>query len=66
VLVTQVVIFLQSFVDDVFQPGRHIAIQPHHRDRRAIHDGFADHRRTLAVEGHIAGCHLVEHCAKRK
>ncbi len=64
VLVTQVVVLLQSFVDDLFQAGGHIVIQAHGRHRRAIHNRLANHRRTLSVKGNIAGRHLVKHGAK--
>jgi hypothetical protein len=64
VLVAQVAIFLESFVDDVFEPRRDFAIQSHHCDWRAIHDGFADYRGAFSVKGHIGGRHFVEDRAK--
>jgi hypothetical protein len=42
VLVTEFSIFLQRTVDDVFQFGWHVVIQPYHGHWGTVHDGFAD------------------------
>ena len=43
-LVAQIRIFLQSFVDHTFQLRGYIGIQANRSNRLAVQDGFADHR----------------------
>src|SRR5208283_4721248 len=39
-------------------------IEPHRRDRGAVHDGFADDRGTLTAKGQFAGSHFVNDCTE--
>ncbi len=50
VLVAQLAVFLQRLVDDVFQLGRHIGIQPHRREPGAFENGVEDHGRSFRRE----------------
>ena len=65
-LVTQVAVFLQGFVDDVFKLGRQIWIQPNRRHGSAVEDRFKDERRRLTSEREDAGHHFVQHYAEGK
>ena len=60
VLVAQIAIFLQSFVDDLVQLGRHFGIQPNGGSGRPVQDGFENRCRAVATEGSLAGGHLIE------
>jgi hypothetical protein len=55
VLITEPSILLQRPVDDVFQLGRHVVIQPHRSYWSTVHDGFTDHRRTVAIPISVIG-----------
>ena len=44
--------------------GRHVGIQPHRGSRRAVENGFEDHRGAFAPERQRARCHLVHDGAK--
>ena len=65
-LVTQVAVFLQGFVDDVFKLGRQIWIQPNRRYGSTVEDRFEDERRRLTSEGENARHHFVQHYAEGK
>ena len=65
-LVAQVTVFLQSFVDDLFQFGGQIGIDAHGGSRLAVQDGVEDDGGSIAAEGDDACAHLVEHGAERK
>ena len=52
-LVTQVAVFLQRLVNDVFEPLGHIVIQAHGGHGRTIHDRFKMTRGTFSMEGHV-------------
>ncbi len=66
VLVAHVPILLQRLVDDLFQLGRKVGIQPHCGNWVAFENRVEDDRGTIAPEGQCAGCHLVQHSAERK
>src|ERR1700730_18204770 len=65
-LVAQVTIFLQSFVDDLFQLRRQISVDPHGGSWLAVQDGVKDDGGSVAAEGDDACPHLVEDSAERK
>ena len=67
VLVAQVAIFLQRLVDDVFQLGRKVGIQPHRGNR--VRDSESRRRSPPELsprKGNVPGRHLVEHGAERE
>ena len=66
VLVTQVAIFFQSFIDNAFQFAGQVRIQPHRRHWRLVQDGFEQQRSRVPAERQRACRHLVQHRAKRK
>ena len=53
-------VFLQRLVDDSFQFGWHVGIQPHHGRGRRVENGFEDDSRAFPTEGQRPCCHLVE------
>ena len=63
-LIAQIAIFLQGLVDDVFQLGRHVVIQPHHGHRGTVRDGFKNHCRAFATKRQAASSHLAQGCPK--
>ena len=65
-LVAQLAVFLQSAVDDVFELGRQVRVQPDRRQRRTVHDRVKDHSGSFSAKRHGAGGHFVQHDAKRK
>ena len=66
VLVTQIAIFFQRLVDDVFELRWQVRIQPDRRDRRAIENRLEDQRRSVAAKWKLTGGHLVQHDAEGK
>ena len=65
-LITDIPILLQRFVDDLFQLHRHSRIQPHRRHRRLVQDRVKDCGCCVAGERPCSGCHLVQHHTERK
>src|SRR6266568_5887923 len=65
-LVTQRTIFLQSFVDDFFQPRRQVGIQAHWADRSPVQNVVEDYSRSIATEWRYTCRHFVKHDSKRK
>ena len=65
-LVAQLAVFLQRAVDDIFQLGRQVRIQPDRCQRRAVHDRIEDDSRSFSPKWHRASRHLVQHDAERK
>src|SRR6202023_4425983 len=51
VLVAQVAIFFQSLVDDSFQLGWKVGVEPDGSSRSVKQDGLEDERRGIATEG---------------
>ena len=45
-LITQIAVLLQSLADDPLQFRGNIGIQPHRGSRRAVQNGFENHRRS--------------------
>jgi hypothetical protein len=41
-------------------------VQPHHRYRGTVHDGFTNDRWAFSVKGQITRGHLIQHSAKRE
>ena len=66
VLVTQVAIFFERFIDDVFKFRRQIRIQPDRGHGRAIQNRLKDECRSVSSKRHHACRHLVEHGSKGK
>src|ERR1022692_1895891 len=66
VLITEFTIFLQRTVDDVFQFGWYVGIQPHGRNRCAVQDRIENRCRTVPTEGQLPGGHLIENGSKRE
>src|SRR5207249_7971749 len=65
-LIAQVPILLQSLVDDVFQFGRKVGIEPDRGSGSAIQNRLKDERRCVTSEGQCAGGHLVQYCSEGK
>ena len=66
VLVAQVAILLESFVDDLFELRRNVGIEADAERRSAIQNRVEDDCRGFAAERQRAGRHLVEHGAEGK
>ena len=66
VLITQIAVFLQSLVDDLFQLGRHVGIQSHGRNRCPVQDRIEDGGCTVPTKWQLAGGHLIEDSSKRE
>jgi hypothetical protein len=66
VLVTQVAIFFEGAIDDVFEFGGEIGIEADGLDRSAMENRFEDLGTGVAAEGKRAGGHLVEDDAERE
>ena len=66
VLVPKVAILLETFVDDSFQLERHVGIEAHRGNRRAIENPVCNDAGTVAAEWQRPGCHLVEHDTERE
>ena len=64
-LVAEVAVFLQTFVDDVFQGNRQVGVEPQRRHRRAMKQGV-EHVGRVAAERQHPGPHLVEYDSERK
>lgn len=65
-LIAEVAVFLQGFVDDPFQFGGHVGIQPKRGRGCCVENSLEDDRGTLAAERRNARGHLVEHGAERE
>ena len=65
-LVAHGAIFFQRLIDDALELLRHIGVDAHRRNGRAIQDGVENRRGRRARESLAAGSHFVEHHAKRK
>src|SRR5712691_6653657 len=61
VLVPKVSVFLQTLVDDLFQPRRKIRIQPHGRRGSRVQNGLEDYSRTFSTKRQRTRRHLVQH-----
>jgi hypothetical protein len=64
--VTQIAICLQRLVDDVFQLGRNVAIEPDCRRRIRIQYGIEDQRSSFTMERQRSRCHFVQNRAEGK
>src|SRR5437016_13920508 len=64
VLVSKVVIFFQTLVDNLFELGRQIGIESNCRSWITIQDRFKNDSCTFTTERNCAGCHFIEHCSK--
>src|SRR5215831_3622719 len=60
VLVPEIAVLLQGFVDDFLKLRWQIRIQPHRWRRRAIQNGFENHRAGFATKREYTSCHFVE------
>src|SRR3984893_2887601 len=65
-LVTQLPVFLQSLVDDVFQLWREVRVQADCGTWITIQNFAKDNSRAFSAKGQCAGRHLVEDCPERK
>ena len=65
-LVAQFAVFLQSFVDDVFELGRNIWVQPDGRDRNLVKNRVEQVRRRVTAEGQRASSHFVQNGSERE
>src|ERR1022692_4977543 len=65
-LTSQVAIFLQRLVDDLFQLWRGVRVYPHRWYRRSIQDRIKHRACRVAPERQGARTHLVQHRTKRK
>ena len=66
VLVAEVAVLLEQPVDDVFQLGRDLRVEPHGRRRGLVQDRVEDHRRGRPRERRPPRRHLVEHDPERE
>ena len=65
-LIAQIAVLLQSFVDGSFEVRGYVAIEPYGRDRRLVENAIKNCARGATGERQSAGGHLIEHHAKRK
>src|SRR5437762_10274031 len=65
-LVANIAILFQGFVDDSFKFDWEAGIQPDCRGWRSIQNGFEDHPRCVAPEWQRSSAHLIQHRAERK
>jgi hypothetical protein len=65
-LAAQLAVFLQAFVDDLFELGGNVGIQAYGGNWVTFEDRIEDDRGTLSAEGQCAGRHLIEHRAEGK
>ena len=65
-LITEVPVFFQRTIENALQLRRQIGIQLQRRHRLPIQDALENNRRGVAVEGLLAGGHLIERRSKRK
>jgi len=65
-LITEFSIFLQRPVDDVFQFGWYVGIQPHDRNRCPVQDRIENRCCTFSTEGQLPSSHLIEDGSKRE
>src|SRR5579872_4938427 len=60
-LISQVAVFLQRLVYDLFQLRRDVAVEANCRRRSGVKDGFEDQAGSLAAKGELPGRHLVQY-----
>ena len=65
-LVSQLTVFLQRTINDVFELRRQRRVQTDGRNRGAVEDGIEDDAGSLAPEWNGAGRHLVHYNSKGK
>ena len=65
-LVAQLAVFLQRFIDDAFEIAGKIRIQPHRSDRRFVQNRIKHDGGCITAKRKHARRHLVEHRAKGK
>src|SRR5207244_12762589 len=63
-LVSQVPILVQAFVDDPFQFCWQVRVQPHCRCWRPIKNRFENNSRTLSAKRQCPCRHFIQYCAK--
>ena len=66
VLVAQIAIFFEAFVDDPFQVRRHIGIQPHWRHRSAVENRLENGPGAFPAKWPRARRHFIDHDAERE
>jgi hypothetical protein len=66
VLVAQLSVFLQCFIDDAFEIAWKIRIQPHRSNRGFVQNRIKQNGSRITAKREHASRHLVEHCAKGK
>src|SRR6266576_2878123 len=59
VAVAQDAVFLQSLVDDFFELGRNLRVDPHRRHGWAFQNGVEDHSRGVYAERQLPRGHLL-------
>ena len=59
VLIAKVAVFLQSLVDDFFELGRNLRVDPHRRHGWAFQNGVEDHSRGVYAEQQPPRGHLL-------
>ena len=65
-LIAQVTIFFERFVDDVFQFVGNFVVESNRRDRDFVQDGIKNRRGGVAFEGQNSGGHFIENRAGGK
>src|SRR5882762_3691862 len=65
-LISQVAIFFEGAVDELFEFRWQVGIKPHRRHRASIQDSFENYPRSVAAKWQGARGHFVEHDSKRK
>src|SRR6266851_1976995 len=65
-LVANIAILFQGFIDDAFQFRWQVRIQTHGRRWSPIQNGFKDKTRGFTPEWQRSGAHLVQDCTERK
>src|SRR5262249_51002058 len=65
-LIAQVLVLLQSAIDNAFQFGRKIGIQPQRRRGRTFQDSVEYGGGRVAPEWQCSCCHLVQNSSKRE
>src|SRR5437660_277858 len=63
-LVAQLAVFLQRLINDVFEFGWKVRVQPEYRKRLAIQNFVRDHARAFSAERQRAGSHLIQNCSE--
>src|SRR5712692_2574238 len=65
-LIAEFAVFLHRPVDDVFELGWQVMVQPHRCHRSPVHDPIEDDAGGVPAKGQGPGRHFVEHYAKGK